>query len=106
MIFVYYFSFIILLTFFFFFNSFLQCSGVYFRWLSLDQVFISSEGRLLLGGLTGAVNASNTVQTLKDRDREREKEKEREKKREREKGREKEESGDGGGDNYVAGGGQ
>lgn len=78
---------------------------MYFRWLSLDQIFISSEGRLLLGGLAGAVNASNTVQTVKDRDREREKEKEREKKREREKGREKEEDGDGDGDNDVGGGG-
>ena len=65
-------------------------SGVYFRWISLDQIFLTSEGRLMMGGLTGAVNASNTSQTVKERDREREKEKEREIKREGMKEKEKE----------------
>lgn len=28
--------------------------GVYFKWLSLDQIYISNEGKLLIGGLSGA----------------------------------------------------
>jgi hypothetical protein len=28
--------------------------GVYFKWIPLDQIYITNEGRLLLGGLSGA----------------------------------------------------
>ena len=43
----------------------LYYSGIYLRWLSAEHIYITSEGRLQVGGLTGAVLASskNTVFT-------------------------------------------
>ena len=36
-------------------------SGIAFKWLSVDQLFLSREGRLVLGGLDGAVLARSSA---------------------------------------------
>lgn len=42
-----------------------HCSDceVYFKWILLEQVWVSGDGRLLLGGLSGAVKASSANAT-------------------------------------------
>jgi serine/threonine protein kinase len=55
-------------------NHCIQC-GVYFQWISLDQIFITSDGRLQLGGLNGAVLSSSMVLSEKEKEKHREREK-------------------------------
>lgn len=73
--------------------------GVYFKWIQPDQLFVSTSGRLVMAGLTGAVYGSHvpcqaaTAAQTKDRGegREKSRDKERDKGRDkdRESGREK-----------------
>ena len=44
--------------------SYLTDSGYYLKWLSLDQFFINSEGRLQLCGLQGAVAVREESETM------------------------------------------
>ena len=41
--------------------------------MSVDKIFLNSEGRLLLGGFSGALLASSNVFTEKMKEKEREK---------------------------------
>ena len=70
-------TFLTLIFYHFILFYFFHFSGVYFKWISLDQIFLSSEGKLILGGLSGATYALNSVHAEKEEEKEKEKKRDR-----------------------------